>query len=148
VPFIIWGSRGIESTLQAGDFYCPSCDQQEEYSLKEVRPYFTLYFIPLFPTGSGQRYVECHGCRKTFKEEVLQYKPPTEAQRALGRIYDELCSGTSLQVLQKKLENLGMDASEAEGLLDKMCDSEPRHCSCGQSFHKSVDKCTNCGASL
>jgi hypothetical protein len=148
VPFIIWGSRGIESTVHNGDFYCPDCDQQEEYSLKQVRPFFTLYFIPLFPTGSGERYVECHRCKKTYKEAVLEYKPPSEAQRALGRLYEELVSGTSVGVVQKKLENVGLGAKEAEDVIDKMCEGERRHCSCGQSFHPSVSKCTNCGESL
>ena len=25
MPFIIWGSRGITSHLETGDFYCPRC---------------------------------------------------------------------------------------------------------------------------
>jgi hypothetical protein len=148
MPFIIWGSRGITSTVQHGDFYCPNCDQQEEYSLKQVRPFFTLYFIPIFPVGGAERYVECHRCQKMFKEAVLKYEPPSETQRVLGRIYEELTSGTSIQVLQKKLENSGVDAAKAEEVLNQMCDGEPRHCSCGQSFHKEVSQCTNCGEHL
>src|SRR5258707_12629593 len=46
MPFIIWGSRGITSELSCGEIFCPQCDAQEEYTLKQVRPYFTLYFIP------------------------------------------------------------------------------------------------------
>jgi hypothetical protein len=148
MPFIIWGSRGLTSTLQHGDFFCPSCQEQQAYTLQQVRPFFTLYFIPIFPIGGADRYVECKSCKTTFKEEVLNYEPPSEGQRAIQQLYAEMTSGTPIQVIRKKLENAGVESNKADELIEKLCDGQPRHCSCGQSFHSSVKKCTNCGAAL
>jgi len=148
MPIVIWGSRGITRTRETGEFYCPHCDAQEEYALKQVRPFFTLYFIPLFPIGAAQRYVQCRGCKRTFNEAVLDYEPPSEGERLAGRIYDELRTGTSVGVLKRKLVDHGMNEAKAAQLLDKMCDGQPRHCSCGQSFHPDVRKCSHCGEVL
>lgn len=69
---IIWGSRGITSTLGSGSFRCPGCKRKTDYFHKQVRPFFTIYFIPIFPTGAGQRYVECTRCQNVFYEHVLE----------------------------------------------------------------------------
>ncbi|MBY0525147.1 MAG: zinc-ribbon domain-containing protein [Gemmataceae bacterium] len=149
MPIIIWGSRGITSDLDHGDFHCPSCDCREEFTLKHTRPFFTFFFIPIFPIGGGDRYVECRGCRGTYKEEVLRYEPPTEGQRILGQLYEELRTGTSLQVMQGKMINqLSMDPDKAWGILEQMCEGKPRECSCGQRYHPDVRKCSRCGADL
>jgi hypothetical protein len=148
MPFIIWGSRGLTSTVENGDFHCPRCDQQQEYALKQVRPWFTLYFIPIFPVGGAEKYVECLGCGNTYKDEVLNYEPPSEADRFLRQAYDEVVTGTSLEVMKKKLTNFGMDDHKADEVLDEMCGGERRYCACGQTFHPKVKKCTNCGEKL
>ena len=46
---IIYGTKGRETVVKSGRFYCPSCGPDIRYQLKEVRRYFTLYFIPLIP---------------------------------------------------------------------------------------------------
>ncbi|MBV9122914.1 MAG: zinc-ribbon domain-containing protein [Planctomycetes bacterium] len=149
MPFIIWGSRGISSTKEAGDFFCPSCDAEEEYLLKQVRRWFTLYFIPLFPIGAAQRYVQCRGCKQTFKESVLDLKPPTQEDRLLSRAYDQLRSGDSLEEVERMLVKKGMTQGEAQEVLEKMCKGQPRHCpSCGRGYLPTVRKCEHCGEAL
>lgn len=78
---IIFGTRGITSTKEEGDFYCPTCDGDREYAQKRVRRFFTLYFIPLIPLNVVGEYVECRGCEGTFSTEVLGYSPE-EAREA------------------------------------------------------------------
>jgi zinc-ribbon family len=65
VAMIIWGSRGITSSLAKGFFHCPRCDQQRSYDHKKVRRFFTLFFIPLIPLESLGEYVECQFCKGT-----------------------------------------------------------------------------------
>ena len=73
---IIYGTRGITSTLDQGRFHCPSCGPDRIYSHKQVRRFFTLYFIPLIPLDRVGTYIECtRGCRQTFREEVLDFDP-------------------------------------------------------------------------
>jgi len=82
VFLIIFGTRGVTSTVASGTFYCPSCDESRSYVHKRVRRFFTLYFIPLIPLDTIGEYVECQHCRDTYKPAVLQL-PPASARGAM-----------------------------------------------------------------
>lgn len=71
---IIWGSKGRETTINVGTFYCPGCRSEATFKHVRMDKYFTLYFIPLFRTSSLGEYVMCAGCRGTYKPEILQIK--------------------------------------------------------------------------
>jgi hypothetical protein len=149
MPIIIWGSRGLTSTVDRGEFHCPKCDRREEYTLKQTRPWFTLYFIPIFPVGGGQRYVECAGCGQAYKESVLEYEAPSEGDRLAAEVYEDLRDGASLDSAKRKLTKQGsMAEAEAEELVMKMCDGKPQVCSCGQRLHPEVRECRYCGGKL
>ncbi len=75
---IIFGTRGVKSTIKQGEFLCPQCAREEHYKHKKVTNFFTLYFIPLIPLGSAGEYVECQTCRGTFVTRVLDYNPQAE----------------------------------------------------------------------
>ncbi len=75
---IIWGSRGVTSVIGPGRFHCPQCDMEQTYSLKQVRNFFTLYFIPVIPLNIAGRFIECHSCGTCYEEEVLSYDPEIE----------------------------------------------------------------------
>ncbi len=68
---IIFGTRGVTTSAGGGQFYCPGCRATTGYSHKRVRSFFTLYFIPVIPLNVLDEYIECQGCRGTFKTEVL-----------------------------------------------------------------------------
>ena len=72
---IIFGTRGVKSTVKSGDFLCPQCATKVPYKHKKVTNFFTLYFIPLIPLGSAGEYVECLKCKGTFVPRVLEYDP-------------------------------------------------------------------------
>lgn len=72
---IIWGSRGLTSVVESGQFNCPQCGSPQSFNLKQVRNFFTLYFIPLIPLDIAGRYVECNSCRGTFEEGITSYDP-------------------------------------------------------------------------
>lgn len=76
---IIWGTRGLTSTVSSHSFHCPRCSATRPGSLKQVKNFFTLYFIPIIPLNVATRYVECETCNGTFAEEILQYDPQKEA---------------------------------------------------------------------
>jgi len=145
MPIVIWGSRGLTSNLERGRFYCPRCDRERGYDLKQVRPFFTLYFIPLFPIGSAERYVECHGCGGTYREGVLDQEPPTEGQRMLGRIADDLERGMSLDEAEERLAGLGMDRSQARSIVAEMAGDGAWDCGgCNRRYVKGVKRCRAC----
>ncbi len=70
---IIWGSKAVEKVRDRSTFYCPSCQACATCSLIDVKRYFTLYFIPLFPTSTLGSYVRCDTCAREFDPGVLQY---------------------------------------------------------------------------
>ena len=49
IALIIFGTKGVTSTLSTGSFNCPGCSSQTHYDHKRVRKYFTLYWLPIFP---------------------------------------------------------------------------------------------------
>src|SRR5262245_23672385 len=145
MPIVIWGSRGLTSTLDSGRFYCPRCDGEANYTLKKVRPFFTIYFIPIFPIGAAERYVECGHCRGTFKEEVLDMEPPTEGQRALTRLYNDLQTGSSLEDVEARLESMGMERDRAREIVGEMTEGDTWVCkTCGDHYVRAVRRCTRC----
>ncbi len=78
---IIFGTRGVTTTPEKGEFHCPSCNSKQPYGLKRVRRFFTLYFIPVIPLDKLGEYVECRTCKDTYKPVVLQYDPNANAQQ-------------------------------------------------------------------
>lgn len=84
MPIIIWGSRGVTSTAESGHFHCPQCNRDRNYSLKRVRRFFTLFFIPLIPLDNLGEYVECQTCRTSFKTNVLSFNPKAQQKKFEG----------------------------------------------------------------
>lgn len=70
---IIFGTRGVKSTIKQGEFNCPQCEEQRTYRHRKVTKFFTLYFIPLIPYGSAGEFVECTSCKGTFVTKVIDY---------------------------------------------------------------------------
>lgn len=73
--WIIYGTRGIESTIQAGEFHCPRCGPGRRFKRKSVRRWFTLYFLPVIPLYKAGDFVECFQCSGTFGPETLENDP-------------------------------------------------------------------------
>ncbi|MFL2571750.1 MAG: TerB family tellurite resistance protein [Parvicellaceae bacterium] len=69
---IIFGTRGVPSTVKEGSFHCPQCNNDQNFRHRKVRNFFTLYFIPLIPLGSAGEYVECRNCKGTFIPRILE----------------------------------------------------------------------------
>lgn len=40
-----------------------------------MKKWFTLYWIPLFPTSDLGQYVECQSCKGTFNDRILSFDP-------------------------------------------------------------------------
>lgn len=81
---IIFGTRGVSSTQQQGNFNCPQCETSKKYKLKKVTRFFTLYFIPLIPLGKLGEYVECQQCKGTFVPKVLDYQKDAGSDKFLS----------------------------------------------------------------
>ena len=70
---IIWGSKARKKAEATGSFYCPSCKDDRNYVVYKWQRYFTLYYIPLFPTETLGSYLLCTGCQGEFKHSILEH---------------------------------------------------------------------------
>jgi len=81
---IIFGTRGVKSTMKEGSFNCPQCESDKTYKHKKVTRFFTLYFIPLIPLGKVGEFVECQDCKGTFIPKILEYSKNAPANNFLA----------------------------------------------------------------
>jgi tellurite resistance protein len=75
VFLIIFGTRGVTRKAEKGEFHCPCCGSGSVYSLKRVRRFFTLYFVPLVPLDKICEFIECQGCQGTYQTQILDHDP-------------------------------------------------------------------------
>jgi uncharacterized tellurite resistance protein B-like protein len=93
---IIFGTRGVTSTLKEGSFHCPQCNNNQNYKHRKVRKFFTLYFIPLIPLESVGEYVECRNCNGTFIPRVLEQGSQNDEFMAL---YEEAMRQSMIKMM-------------------------------------------------
>jgi hypothetical protein len=146
--FIVYGSLDRTAELERGYFFCPHCMEQQEYTLKVVKNWFTFFFIPLFPVFEVRRYVECGGCGTRLPEAALQVPLPGGARPLLAQAGEDLRDGDSVETLRDRLVRAGVDPAGAEAELVKMCGGQPKVCRCGQRYHPERLECPHCGADL
>jgi tetratricopeptide (TPR) repeat protein len=80
--FIIFGTRTmIRNNGAAVQAVCPSCRQQTMFQPKSARPWFTLYFIPIFPVGAKRTFSECMNCRMQFRLTPQELSQRTSASQ-------------------------------------------------------------------
>ncbi len=69
---IIFGATTKDSDVGEGTFHCPVCRQERPYIEKQVRRYFSLFFIPVLPLDKQGRYVVCQGCGARHDARILR----------------------------------------------------------------------------
>ena len=109
---IIFGTIGITSTVKEGSFYCPQCNNNQNYRHRKVRKFFTLYFIPLIPLESAGEYVECRNCKGTFIPRILEQGLQNDEFMAL---YEE---AMRYSVIKMMLADGFIDENEKKIVLD------------------------------
>jgi hypothetical protein len=84
--FIVWGFKYRWSVKrdQGGQFFCPKCGGDRAWALAVARRWFTLFWIPLFPTGKpAGEAVQCETCKSRFEPAVLHQPTSTELSTEL-----------------------------------------------------------------
>jgi hypothetical protein len=110
----------------------------------DTAPVPPSYFIPLFPTGRPQRYVECSSCAGTFKEEVLSLEEPSEGQKVIRRIFEEMQQGVSLEETEKRLLEVGLEPEQAREIVSEMAGKVWPCQTCGEHYVAGVKRCSRC----
>lgn len=97
---ILIGTMNWTSTREKGEFSCPVCQSKQAYRRKAVRPFLTLYFIPVLPIGSPQEFVLCGKCKQSFETSVLAHSLNHRASVNQG------LSGQSTEVIAESFERV------------------------------------------
>ncbi|MBS0295709.1 MAG: zinc-ribbon domain-containing protein [Proteobacteria bacterium] len=68
---IIWGWRTLHRNGPSGRFHCHACGCEQDYRVRRLQRFFTLYFIPIIPLKVVAEAAECQACKTQWKVEVL-----------------------------------------------------------------------------
>jgi tetratricopeptide (TPR) repeat protein len=60
-------------TGEAIDTRCPRCGASGSLKGIKVRSWFTIFFMPIFPLGKGQRFTQCGKCQASFAMPPEQF---------------------------------------------------------------------------
>jgi zinc-ribbon family len=65
---LLFGTRNVISSGdgQLDDARCPRCGITGRLVGKTVRPWFTLFFVPVFPVGPRRPFTQCANCNASF----------------------------------------------------------------------------------
>ena len=70
---VILGTKSKRKVEAVGQFVCPRCKEKQDYEVKSVRQWFTLFFIAIFPIEKKKEYfVECKACQRSYYTDVLE----------------------------------------------------------------------------
>lgn len=155
---IIWGSRVRTKTIGQGNFYCPKCREQRAYLHKQAARYFTLYFIPLFPTQQLGEMIECQTCKVAFETGVLllrggeKGKPElnqVDLAKLLNRVPERLRGGDPLEIITRDLTSAGIELDIARQTVNSAATKPLRSCkNCGLTYAGTISTCQSCGRAL
>ena len=149
---IIFGTRQRSRDLESGEFYCPRCGAQRQYTRKSVRPYFTLYFVPVFPVGQGAELVQCETCGAGFEVSVLEAKPPVRKRdlaEMINAVGADLESGRPVEFVIRDLTAAGVDWDAARSMVEPHLGSAYKLCeACGLTYAASINQCAACEGEL
>lgn len=137
---IIFGTRGVKSTIKEGQFLCPQCASNKNYKHKKVTKFFTLYFIPLIPLGQAGEFVECQTCKGTFVPRVLDYNPNNDKNKfqsqyekamrhsmILMLLADGIIDDEEVNVVQKIINKFGHNDITKDELIKLIEDVQQRN---------------------
>ena len=72
---ILFGTKDRRKVEGVGQFLCPKCGVERDYEVISLREWFTLFFIPIFPTANNEereKFVECNACKNAYDIDVLE----------------------------------------------------------------------------
>jgi tetratricopeptide (TPR) repeat protein len=115
---ILFGSRNVigSDPAQPLEAACPRCGANTTIVGKTYRPWFTLFFLPLFPIGGRHRFSQCSSCRAQFPVPVdelrrrLSGAQQQQSQQAIA-LYNSLRSSPANSITLNELMQIyaGMD---------------------------------------
>jgi tetratricopeptide (TPR) repeat protein len=111
---LLFGTRAIvrdDPNARPVSAVCPRCQQRADIMGKTYRNWFTLFFIPLFPISSAQRFSQCGNCGAEFPVEArtlgtqVAAAEQQQSQRAI-QLYNSLRNSPGNSITLNELMTL------------------------------------------
>ncbi len=122
---IIFGTKGRITSASGGDILeraCPQCGH--DLDLSELKKWFTLYFIPVFPYSHIDTFYYCKECEASYKEEARsQLLGGREGQKQVQEEAKKFFSETLIACLSYMAKVDGHIAKEEEAIIQKAISS-------------------------
>lgn len=145
---IIFGTKAKTKTIDQGEFYCPHCAHERHYERKQVKNYFSLYFIPVVPIGDGGEIIECQTCGRSYAPAVLERKlskPQPDVARLLNSVRARLEKGQPVEYVIGDLTSEGYDRDVAQNMVNMAVGESRVQCpQCELTYAASVSTCPVC----
>jgi hypothetical protein len=107
---ILFGSRNVVGSdhAQPLETTCPRCGANTTIVGKTYRPWFTLFFLPVFPIGGSHRFSQCTSCKAQFPvplDELRRRMAGAEQQQSQQAIalYNSLRSSPANSITLNEL---------------------------------------------
>jgi DNA-directed RNA polymerase subunit RPC12/RpoP len=75
--FLIFGTKSVKKSVKGGlslRRYCDRCRFLSDMGEYNFTPYFSVFFIPLFPIAKGESRIVCSRCGATFYSPTEDYQ--------------------------------------------------------------------------
>jgi zinc ribbon protein len=145
---IFCGTLDRDRMVKSGAFVCPNCGKNRYCRHERIESWFVLFFIPLFRLEVVTEYLKCQDCRHCFKlPALLPFLPRGGYLPSDLRV--ELRSGASIEAVEQRLIESGVDRDTAQRVVREMVRDRMRFCSeCQLSYQENVATCWKCGREL
>ena len=149
---IVFGSKVRHKIIGEGKFFCPKCQAQRAYFHKQASRYFTLYFLPVFPTGKLGEFIECQTCGVAFEMSVLNIKGPARPRpqqatlaQMINTVPERLKAGVPVEYVLRDLTGAGVDRDVALDMINPHLSAGRTTCdTCGLTYAATVTQCAEC----
>jgi tetratricopeptide (TPR) repeat protein len=145
---ILFGSRNLIGPDEGDPIQtqCPRCNANTTIVGKSYRPWFTLFFLPVFPIGGKQRFSQCVSCKAQFSLPVNELRnrlagaQQQQSQQAIG-LYNSLRQSPANSITLNELMQMYAGMSEFDQAISAARDfpealnsSEQCMCTLGRVF--------------
>ena len=87
------GTTSLGHQIDSGQFFCPTCQVNERYSLRGRRIWLTIYFVPVLPLTTTRPRVYCRQCRSRWDPTILTLDDRSVAAARRQQFAAELVRG-------------------------------------------------------
>ena len=78
----VWGTSTREKVTDSEGviIQCGGCGEVAQMIGKSAVPYCSIFYIPLFPEGGGEDFIQCTNCGGKFQGSTAEIRSQIEAQ--------------------------------------------------------------------